>query len=87
MHACRPPQGVPFFKILVPTVDTFRNRYLLSALIRNDHHCVLTGQVGVGKTMIAQSLLDELTGNRTAMTINFSAQTSSNSLQDTIEVR
>ncbi len=43
------------------------------------------GNVGVGKTMIIQNLLDGLSGDRGYMTINFSAQTSSNSLQDTIE--
>ncbi len=38
-------------------------------------------QVGVGKTMIINSLLEALPQDRAAMTINFSAQTSSNSLQ------
>jgi dynein heavy chain len=34
-----------------------------------------------------QSMLDNLPGDRASMVINFSAQTSSNSLQDTIEGR
>lgn len=79
--AFRPPPGVPFFKILVPTVDTYRNRYLGTALVRNSHHVLFTGSVGVGKTMVAASMLDDLPDGRTSMTINFSAQTSSNSLQ------
>lgn len=77
----RPPPGVPFFKILVPTVDTFRNRFLATALVKQSHHVLFTGAVGVGKTMIAAAMLDELPDGRTSMSINFSAQTSSNSLQ------
>jgi dynein heavy chain, axonemal len=77
----RPPTGVPFFKILVPTVDTFRNRFLALALIKQSHHVLFTGYVGVGKTMIAASMLDDLPDGRTSMAINFSAQTSSKSLQ------
>jgi dynein heavy chain, axonemal len=77
----RPPAGVPFFKILVPTVDTYRNRCLGGALVRGGHHVLFTGAVGVGKTMVAASMLDDLPDARASMTINFSAQTSSNSLQ------
>ena len=69
----------------MPTVDTYRNRFLARELIKNGYHTLFTGGVGVGKTMVAQALLEDLPGGRAAMTINFSAQTSSNSLQDTIE--
>lgn len=79
--AFRPPPGVPFFKVLVPTADTVRYRFLAAALVRRSHHVLMTGAVGVGKTMIAQALLDDLPEDRSSMTINFSAQTSSNSLQ------
>ena len=41
--------------------------------------------VGVGKTMMAGSVLEGLPPSYSSMNINFSAQTSSNSLQDTIE--
>lgn len=79
--AFRPPPGTPFFKVLVPTADTVRYRFLATALVRRGHHVLMTGNVGVGKTMIAQALLDELPEDRSNMVINFSAQTSSNSLQ------
>jgi hypothetical protein len=77
----RPQPGMPFFKVLVPTVDTHRNRVLATALLKQNYHVLFTGNVGVGKTMIASAMLDELPGGRTSMVINFSAQTSSNSLQ------
>lgn len=81
----RPPPELPFFKIMIPTVDTVRTRYVVSALVTPFRHTMIVGNVGVGKTMIAQSVLANLPEGRSSMTINFSAQTSSNSLQDTIE--
>lgn len=45
------------------------------------HHVLMAGAVGVGKTMIAEALIGNLPEGRVSMTINFSAQTSSNSLQ------
>ncbi|KAF5831208.1 dynein-1-beta heavy chain, flagellar inner arm I1 complex [Dunaliella salina] len=85
--AYRPPPETPFFKILVPTIDTVRNSFVASSLVRNFNHTLVVGNVGVGKTMIIQSMLDNLPSDRASMVINFSAQTSSNSLQDTIEGR
>lgn len=49
------------------------------------HWCRPPAGVGVGKTMMAGSVLESVPQNYSNMTINFSAQTSSNSLQDTIE--
>jgi len=83
----RPPPETPFFKILVPTIDTVRNSFVASSLVRNFNHTMVVGNVGVGKTMIIQSMLDSLPSDRASMIINFSAQTTSNSLQDTIEGR
>eukprot|EP00983_Pelagomonas_calceolata_P088939 1157259-Pelagomonas_calceolata.AAC.16 len=71
----------------VPTIDTVRNSFVASSLVRNFNHTMVVGNVGVGKTMIIQSMLDSLPSDRASMIINFSAQTTSNSLQDTIEGR
>lgn len=81
----KPPSDVPFFRILVPTMDTVRMRYVINALLAGQSHTLVVGGVGVGKTMIIQSVLETLPEGRSSMTINFSAQTSSNSLQETIE--
>ena len=66
---------------MVPTVDTVRNKFVAGALVKVFQHTLIVGNVGVGKTMIIQSLLDSLPADRGSMVINFSAQTSSNSLQ------
>ena len=83
----RPPADVPFFKILVPTIDTLRTKMVSKIYVDGAKHLLLVGQVGVGKTMLAQSVLDSINEQQSYMFVNFSAQTSSNSLQDTIEGR
>ena len=78
----KPSLDQPFFRILVPTVDTVRNRFVAAAHVRVSQHTLLVGNVGVGKTMVVSALLEGLPGDRMShMTVNFSAQTSSNSLQ------
>lgn len=62
-------------------MDTIRNKFLALALVSQGLHTMFVGNVGVGKTMIVQSVLDSLPSEKTYMIINFSAQTSSNSLQ------
>lgn len=79
--AFKPSSDTPFFKILVPTVDTVRSRFLLNGLVSSTKHALLIGNVGVGKTMIVQSVLENLPDSKSSTTINFSAQASSNSLQ------
>ena len=83
--AFRPPLDVPFHRLMVPTVDTIRTSFIVHALVRDRHHTLVTGNVGVGKTMVLMDVLDNLPDDRKYMTINFSAQATSNSLQETIE--
>ena len=85
MRYYRPPADMPFFKVMVPTVDTVRIKFIASSLVRTSVHTLLVGGVGVGKTMMASSVLEGLPAGFGTMNINFSAQTSSSSLQDTIE--
>ncbi|KAI5057584.1 hypothetical protein GOP47_0027599 [Adiantum capillus-veneris] len=75
------PVGVPFFRIHVPTVDTVRTSYILKMLILANKHAMVVGRVGVGKTLVVESIVHTLPEGLSTMTINFSAQTSSNSLQ------
>lgn len=77
----KPPADVPAYKVLVPTVDTTRNKFVSGALVRTFCHTLVVGAVGVGKTMTIQSMLDALPADRSYCVINFSAQTSSSSLQ------
>lgn len=66
------------FLLLNPQV---RMKYIGASLVKVLQNTLVVGNVGVGKTMIIQSLLDGLPADRSHMVINFSAQTSSNSLQ------
>ena len=47
-NAWRPSPATPFHRILVPTIDTVRQSYLLSALIRNRVPTLVIGGTGTG---------------------------------------
>uniref|UniRef100_A0A8C3P4G2 Dynein axonemal heavy chain 2 n=1 Tax=Chrysemys picta bellii TaxID=8478 RepID=A0A8C3P4G2_CHRPI len=84
----RYPSNAPFYKIIVPTVDTVRYNYLVNALVSNQNPVLLVGPVGTGKTSIAQSVLQSLDNTKWAvLTVNMSAQTTSNNVQNIIESR
>ena len=70
----------------MPTVDTVRYNLIVSALLNNRQPVLLTGPVGTGKTSVAEGVLDGLS-NFNALTINMSAQTSSNNVQEIIEAK
>ncbi|XP_024940642.1 dynein heavy chain 2, axonemal [Cephus cinctus] len=80
--------GIPFYKIIVPTVDTARYDFLVNILLAHGYPVLLVGPVGTGKTSTAQSVLDSLDRLKyILLVINMSAQTTSNNVQDTIESR
>ncbi|CAF1063283.1 unnamed protein product [Rotaria sordida] len=79
---------IPFYKIIVPTVDTVRYKYIVSSLIKQGHPCLLCGPVGTGKTSVAHAVMSELDAREySTLIINMSAQTSSNIVQEIIEAR
>ncbi len=79
---------IPFYKIIVPTVDTIRYKYLVASLIKQGHPCLLCGPVGTGKTSVAHAVMSELDAREySTLIINMSAQTSSNIVQEIIEAR
>ena len=81
------PANEPFYKILVPTVDTTRYSFLLGVLMRAERHVLLTGDVGVGKTSVVFSALGALDDSFVWSNLNFSAQTSSVRVSDGFEAR
>ncbi|XP_063485594.1 dynein axonemal heavy chain 2 isoform X3 [Symphalangus syndactylus] len=84
----RYPPNSPFYKIMVPTVDTVRYNYLVSTLVANQNPVLLVGPVGTGKTSIAQSVLQSLPSSQwSVLIVNMSAQTTSNNVQSIIESR
>ncbi|XP_047429543.1 dynein axonemal heavy chain 2 [Mugil cephalus] len=79
--------AAPFYKIMVPTVDTVRYNLLVKALVTSQYPVLLTGPVGTGKTSVAQSVLQGMDNKWTALTINMSSQTTSNNIQAIVESR
>ncbi|XP_044040597.1 dynein axonemal heavy chain 2-like isoform X2 [Siniperca chuatsi] len=79
--------NAPFYKIMVPTVDTVRYNFLVKALVLGRYPVLLTGPVGTGKTSVAQSVLQGLDNKWTALTVNMSSQTTSNNIQAIVESR
>ena len=77
MYKCIPCTScsTPFYKILVPTVDTLRYNFLVHNLIKEGRPVLLVGPVGTGKTSIAQGVLQKLDpAEYNLLTINLSAQ-------------
>ena len=76
----------PFSKILVTTIDTYRNLEIMKGLVKNKNHVLAVGSTGTGKTaLITTGLLGTLDDSFTFFSINFSGQTSSEKTQDIIE--
>jgi dynein heavy chain len=49
-----------FTKIIVPTIDTVRNRFITSKLLDHGSQVLLIGLSGVGKTVLADGVLASL---------------------------
>ncbi|KAM9845816.1 dynein axonemal heavy chain 6 [Aulostomus maculatus] len=78
---------LPFFEMLVPTPDTVCYNYLMEKLLSVQRPVLLTGATGVGKSLVARSLLSRIQEQAGFVTvcINFSVQTSSAGTQKIIE--
>ena len=74
---------VPYFNILVPTGDTVRFKYITNQLVEHKKNILISGETGVGKSVIIGDYLAQLQADRFAHTImNFSAQTSTKNVLD-----
>ncbi|XP_023013028.2 dynein heavy chain at 16F isoform X2 [Leptinotarsa decemlineata] len=80
---------IPFFETLVPTIDTIRFGYIMERLMYVNYPVFLTGDTGVGKSVVAKDVLNRLNETRLFVpaTLNFSAQTSSFRTQEIIELK
>ena len=81
--------STPFFEILVPTVDTVRSAFLLTANLEAGRPTLLCGASGVGKSVLTQRVLGELSKGSLWLSaqLNFSARTSASATQAMIEER
>ncbi|XP_050530853.1 dynein axonemal heavy chain 6 [Daktulosphaira vitifoliae] len=77
----------PYFELFVPTVDSVKYSYVSQRLVQMSQPIMLCGVTGVGKTSIANFVMNNLvkTGNWIAGMINFSAQTNSFRTQEILE--
>jgi dynein heavy chain len=72
--------------VVVPTVDTIRNEFLMDQLLTNGFHVMCTGETGTGKSVsVKKKLLEGMDETYTSMFLNFSAQTGANGTQDIID--
>ena len=78
---------VPYFDILVPTIDTVRYGFLFEKLVGVNRSVLFTGMTGVGKSVITKGCLKQLQdSNKYVGTVmNFSAQTTSKRTQEIVE--
>ncbi|KAJ1435246.1 dynein heavy chain, partial [Ochromonadaceae sp. CCMP2298] len=80
------PREAQFNSIVVPTIDTIRNEWILEKMLRKGHHVICTGDTGTGKSVsIRNKLLSGMPEKFNAISLNFSAQTSANQTQDLID--
>uniref|UniRef100_A0A8D2JQJ9 Dynein axonemal heavy chain 6 n=1 Tax=Sciurus vulgaris TaxID=55149 RepID=A0A8D2JQJ9_SCIVU len=78
-------RDVPFFEMLVPTMDTVRFGYLMEKLLAVKHSVLFTGMTGV--VISKRRLLNRIqeSAGYVPVYLNFSAQTSSARTQEIIE--
>ena len=75
-----------FNSIVVPTIDTIRNEWLLEKLLKNGYHVLCTGDTGTGKSVcVKKKLQSGMPEKYNFMSLTFSARTSANQTQDLID--
>jgi len=78
-------KNVPFFNLVVPTVDSTRLKYILKADVEAGFHVLVGGNSGVGKTLTIMDYLDHTGEDYVFQAKSFSAQTSARALQGFFE--
>jgi dynein heavy chain, axonemal len=81
-----PPPNAPFSRLIVPTQDTERNLFIMRRLLQSHTPFLVVGATGTGKTVLVQQLMEGLDrDNWHKLTLNFSAATSSKTVQEIME--
>lgn len=74
-----------FFEILVPTTDTIKYKFLLNTLMGAGHNVLITGETGVGKSVVTKDFLNTAPEHIVSACVNFSGKTTTNNLQAAFE--
>lgn len=74
-----------FFEILVPTADTCKYRFILRTLLGAGHNVLITGETGVGKSVVIKDFLATAPEDIKSACVNFSGKTTTKNLQDAFE--
>lgn len=75
-----------FFSILVPTSDTVKYKFLLDTLLSHNHNALITGDTGVGKSVITVDyLVNADPESYVGGFVNFSGKTTGKNLRDAFE--
>jgi dynein heavy chain len=86
-------KDMSYFDMMVPTADTYKTRYALEQLLSIEKPVFITGATGVGKSVTIQNAFNILSVVKedspvkplVGITVNFSAQTESKRVQQSIE--
>ena len=81
----KPLKGMTFHDMIVPTIDTVRNSYIVEILMKIKKNVMIVGATGTGKTILANNFLKDLPSTYSQLVINFSSATTSKAVQDIIE--
>ncbi|XP_050078309.1 dynein axonemal heavy chain 6 [Anopheles maculipalpis] len=80
--------SVPYFDLLVPTLDTTKYGFVAEMLLHHQYPVMFTGDTGVGKSVLAREILNRLMQRDVIpIFVNFSAQSESARTQEIIESR
>ena len=74
-----------FFEILVPTSDTVKFKYILSTMMFSNYNVLITGETGVGKSVIVKDFLTSAPEEYVSAFVNFSGKTTTQNLQAAFE--
>jgi len=81
-------EGLKFHEVVIPTTDTIKFTSLLEFMVKNKLPVLILGPTGTGKTLYVSSFMKSLNQDEYVTTfIGFSAQTTANQTQDTLEVK
>lgn len=81
-------EGLKFHEVVIPTTDTIKFTALLEFMVKNKLPTLVLGPTGTGKTLYVTSFMKSLNQDEYVTTfMGFSAQTTANQTQDTLETK